>query len=178
MIWTVFEMDKEPDSVSDRHRKCSIAAGTILTAYIPLVLSINFLMFTLLCVSYWLLCFKKIRAGVLHCCTLFLCYDRNPNINNRDHLVGQLTSTGWNLNSLPHGSPRDAHCFWQRLPSKRKLWLFLWFCWERKKGEILKTKVGAACLLYIASSDSEVISFHWNGKLVQRLSKYITNSMT
>ena len=95
MIWTVFEMDKEPDSVSDRHRKCSIAAGTILTAYIPLVLSINFLMFTLLCVSYWLLCFKKIRAGVLHCCTLFLCYDRNPNINNRDHLVGQLTSTGW-----------------------------------------------------------------------------------
>ena len=40
---------------------------------------------------------------VVHCCTLFLCYldaeiddqYRNPNINNRDHLVGQLTtSTG------------------------------------------------------------------------------------
>ena len=39
---------------------------------------------------------------LVHCCTLFLCYldaeigeiddqYRNPNINNRDHLVGQLT---------------------------------------------------------------------------------------
>ena len=41
MIWTVFEVDKEPDTVSDRHRKCIVATGTILTAYIPLVISIT-----------------------------------------------------------------------------------------------------------------------------------------
>ena len=33
-------------------------------------------------------------VAVAHCCAIFLCDDhhRNPNNNDRDHLVGQLTS--------------------------------------------------------------------------------------
>ena len=53
---------------------------------------------------YMLPRFLEPCPGVAHCCAIFLCYlgsdhHRNPNSNDRDHLVGQLTSPGVDLSA-------------------------------------------------------------------------------
>ena len=55
----------------------------------------------------------KLCCGLVHCCTLSLWYlgqHRNPNINNKDHLVGQLTSLG--LHVRTHQSNPENKIIW------------------------------------------------------------------